>query len=50
MLIGLPQAEAVELEIHWPSGHVQNLTELSVDRYWRIYPDREPEPWPANGW
>jgi enediyne biosynthesis protein E4 len=40
----------VDLEIHWPTGQVDLRPQIAVDRYWRVYAEREPEPWPANGW
>jgi enediyne biosynthesis protein E4 len=32
----------VDVEVYWPSGHVDRFQELSVDRYWRIMEGARP--------
>ncbi|MFM8252078.1 MAG: CRTAC1 family protein [Planctomycetota bacterium] len=49
LLIGLgTNVNSANVEIHWPSGTVQTLENLPLDRYWTIYPDQEPLPTPGT--
>jgi hypothetical protein len=42
---GLGAAEKASLEIHWPSGMVQEMTEISADQTLRV---EEPRPVPSG--
>ncbi len=44
ILAGLgDETDAVQVEIHWPSGRVDRIDDLAADRYWRILEGRPPQ-------